>query len=102
MSVTRIADTKVYHVPDSLDDLRGPATGVLRLPLSLFWGPVHSFDIGDDGLAQIVYQAVINEGTKEDLSTYLNRNLLIDLWPRLSLPWRVYDLWESRFPELRR
>jgi hypothetical protein len=96
----RFADTKVYHVPDSLDDLRGPATGVIHLPISIFWGPRRDFDI--PSAARPAYQAVINEGTPAEQQDFLNRDLLIELWPRLSLPWRAYDMWEARFPELKR
>ena len=48
-----------------------------------------------------MYKAVLNEaGTVQDLRSWINRRVLIELWPALWLPQRLRVLWESRFPEL--
>jgi hypothetical protein len=35
----RYADIRPHVVPDSLEELHGPSTGELHLPLRLDWGP---------------------------------------------------------------
>ena len=86
---------------DSLDEPRGPADGVVELPHSVLWAPggpvVDPDQAGGDRLA---YRAVLAEGLVEDLVRILNRERLIALWPTLTLPQRVREAWESRFPEL--
>src|SRR5215468_2511458 len=89
-------------VPD-LADLRGPAAGTVELPLWLFWSqPNHTFDIDDPEMRQWMYEIVLREaGSLEDLTTYLDRDTLIALWPRLYLPKGVRQAWEDEHPVLR-
>jgi len=98
----RFRDIKPYDAPVSLDELQGPASGTVTLPLRLRWVPgARSYDVGEAGGARVVYQAVLAEGTVDDQRRYLNRDRLIDLWPVLNLDQRVVGLWEGRFRELR-
>jgi len=89
-------------VPD-LTDLRGPAAGTVELPLWLFWSqPDHTFDLDDPEMRQWMYEIVLREaGSLEDLTTYLDRDTLIALWPRLYLPKGVRQAWEDEHPVLR-
>lgn len=97
----RFRDIKPYDVPASLDQLTGPASGVVTLPLRLRWVPgARSYDVGELGGARVVYQAVITEGTMDDQRRYLNRDRLVSVWPELNLDQRVVSLWEGRFREL--
>ncbi len=95
-------DIKPYYAPDSLDELHGPAAGVVELSHSVLWAPGGPrVDLNEPGGIALAYRAVLNEGTVEDQVSILNRDWLIAVWPELTLPLRVLDIWESRFPELR-
>jgi len=49
-----------------------------------------------------VYERVIREATRvEDLRSYLNEDVLRQVWDRLFLQARVRQIWEDRFPDLR-
>jgi hypothetical protein len=90
-------------VAPSLADLRGPAEGTVELPLRLFWScPGHTFDLGDLDMRLWLYQTVLREASRpEDLTTYLDSDTLIDLWPDLFLPSGVRQAWEDAHPLLR-
>jgi hypothetical protein len=90
-------------VAGSLADLHGPTEGTVELPLWLFWScPDHAFDLGDRDMRLWLYQTVLREaGSPEDLTTYLNADLLIALWPDLYLPKSVRQAWEDEHPVLR-
>ena len=90
-------------VAASLADLRGPAEGTVELPIWLFWsGPDHTFDLADQDMRRWLYQTVLREaGRPEDLTTYLDGDTLITLWPELYLPKGVRQAWEDKHPALR-
>ncbi len=95
-------DVKPYAVVDSLGQLHGPAGGVVELSHSVLWAPGGGrVDLDGPGGTALAYQAVLAEGTVEDLVHVLNRGRLIAVWPELMLPRRVREMWESRFRELR-
>jgi transcriptional regulator with XRE-family HTH domain len=89
-------------IPD-LADLRGPVTGTVELPLWLSWShPGLTFDLADQDMRQWMYEIVLREaGSLEDLTTYLDRDTLIALWPRLYLPKGVRLAWEDQHAALR-
>jgi hypothetical protein len=90
-------------VAASLEELRGPAEGVVELPLWLFWSSAdRTFDLGDRDIRLWLYQTVLREaGRAEDLAAYLDRDTLIAVWPDLYLPRGVRQAWEDRHPALR-
>lgn len=101
-SFRRYEDFRVYDLPDSLDDLHGPSRGVVALPLHLNWAPgARRFDLGRERSAHVVYRSVIAEGTVDDICRYLNKGLLVRLWPDLDLPAKAAVVWQRRFPELK-
>ena len=52
-------------VAASLADLRGPAHGVVELPLRLFWSaPGHAFDLDQPSMVQAMYEAVLREASR--------------------------------------
>ena len=93
-------DIVPYDTPTSLDVLRGPATGVLDLPITVYWGPRQRFDLRDPADLETAYQALVREGTTADQEALLNEKLLRQLWPELMLPERCRRTWEDRFPDL--
>jgi hypothetical protein len=90
-------------VPGSLDDLKGPRSGVVELPITLFWSlPERRFDLSDRCRAIDLYLAVLDAARDPaDLATYLNGELLAELWPDLHLTRAKRGPWETRFEELR-
>jgi len=90
-------------VVTDLASLRGPAEGTVELPLRLYWsGPSPVFDLAKPDMRRWLYQIVLREAVfPEELTTYLNRDLLIALWPELFLPRGVRRAWEEHHPVLR-
>jgi hypothetical protein len=94
-------DRKPYVVADDLGDLRGPTEGTVSLPHHLDWSGRATYDLDRPARLASMYKTVLNEAsTARDLSTWLDQNVLIEIWPALWLPPRLRGLWESRFPEL--
>ena len=94
-------DGRPYTVPDSLDELIGPTTGVVELPLRLDWSEQGRYDLSDPRQLNVMYERVIRESMRaQDLRAYLHGPTLVRVWPRLWLPAKVKTLWESRFPSL--
>jgi len=103
VSATGYAATRPYTVPDALDELTGPTSGVVELPGHLDWGPRREYNLDDFSDSRLLYMRVIRESTHvEDLRQFLNAKVLMRLWPQLVLPPRVRALWEGRFPSLGR
>jgi len=89
-------------MPASLDDLRGPASGVVELPVRLYWSGPREFDLADPDRVADMCEAVLDvSATADDLARYLNAGLLISVWPVLGLNRAKRDAWENRFPVLR-
>jgi prevent-host-death family protein len=86
-----------------LADLRGPAHGVVELPLRLFWStPDRAFDLDQPSRLQAMYEAVLREASRpDDLTGYLNGQVLVAVWPELFLPKALRRAWEDRHPALR-
>ncbi len=94
-------DVKPYAIVDDLDQLRGPAGGIVELSHSVWWAPGGPYvHLDEPGGIRLAYRAVLNEGTVDDLVQILHRDQLIEVWPELMLPRRVREMWQSRFPEL--
>lgn len=87
-----------------LAELRGPVTGVVELPLRLFWSAAdRTFDLSDPDMLRSMYEKVLREASQAgDLATYLNGGMLIAVWPQLFLPRDLRQAWEERHPVLRR
>ncbi len=95
------ANIRPYALPQTLEELEGPADGVVVLPGWLDWSPRRSYDLSDSTALRVMYEQVIQEGREQDLKVYLNAGLLLRVWPNLILPIRVRRMWESRFARLR-
>jgi hypothetical protein len=94
-------DVVPYDTPSSLSVLRGPASGVIELPLAIYWGPRRLYDLSDCHDLRSAYQALMREGTPDIQEAMLNEKLVRRVWPALMLPERCRRIWESRFPDLR-
>lgn len=91
-------------VPDSLDDLRGPAEGIVELPVRLYWSAgSRRFDLSSPHEAADYCESVLDAASsRSDLVRYLNAGLLVQVWPVLGLSRAKRAAWEDRFPVLRR
>lgn len=89
-----------YETPESLDQLRGPRHGTIRLPLHIHWGPDPAADLDTPGGREKAYASIIQEGRSIDQTELLNRDLLLEIWPDLWVARRCRQLWEAKFPEL--
>jgi hypothetical protein len=90
-------------VVTDLDSLHGPAAGTVELPLWLYWsGPSPAFDLGKPFMRRWLYEIVLREAASpDDLTSYLDRDTLVELWPELYLPQGVREAWEEYHPALR-
>ncbi|GGX07985.1 hypothetical protein [Streptomyces chryseus] len=90
------------RLPESLDELHGPTHGVVELPLHLAWSGMTSYELGKPRQRMGLYRTVLHEGLHDDLPGYLNRDLLLELWPvlRTLVGRTVRTVWEDAFPEL--
>jgi hypothetical protein len=98
----RYGDHRPYPDPPArLADLIGPTSGTIELPITIDWGPRRTYDLGRDADRRVVYEFVLQEAsTTEEVSTYVNGEILASVWARLWLPRRVRELREERFPDL--
>ena len=92
----------VQRLPKSLEELDGPAQGVVELPLHMAWSGLSAYDLGKPRQRMGLYRTVLHEGLREDLPRYLNQDLLLQMWPILrTLTGRtVRTVWEDAFPRL--
>jgi hypothetical protein len=90
-------------VAADLAGLRGPATGMVELPLRLFWSlPGHRFDLDDPDTRRWYYETVLREASRpDDLTAHLDGATLVRLWDDLFLPKGVRRAWEEEHPALR-
>jgi hypothetical protein len=89
-------------VAADLAELRGPVSGAVELPLRMFWYPERVFDLDKPGMLEWLYRTVLREASRpEDLTSYLDGDTLVRLWPELHLPKGVRQAWEDRHPVLR-
>jgi hypothetical protein len=90
------------RLPKSLDELQGPTQGVVELPLHMAWSGMTSYDMSKPRQRMGLYRTVLHEGLRDDLPRYLNRDLLLQLWPvlRTLVGRTVRAVWEDAFPQL--
>ncbi|MDO0937236.1 hypothetical protein QQY66_38010 [Streptomyces sp. DG2A-72] len=86
------------RLPKSLDELQGPAQGVVELPLHMAWSGMTSYDLGKPRQRMGLYRTVLHD----DLPRHLNQDLLLQLWPvlRTLVGRTVRAVWEDAFPQL--
>jgi hypothetical protein len=90
-----------YAVPEALNDLRGPAAGLVELPSAVAWTGRRTYDLGVRADLVVMYERVIVEApTVEVLDSLIDRGKLLSVWAILYLPQHVRQLWQSRFPQL--
>ena len=90
------------RLPFTLDALSGPARGTVQLPPHVAWSGQTAFDLDRPKPCMHMYRIVLAEGQRDDVTAYLNQDLLISQWPvlRTLISRTVRDVWESAFPQL--
>ena len=89
-----------YAAPVSLEQLRGPVSGVVRVPAHIDPRPDPVFNLDVESSLLEMYGAVVRAGTVSDQCELLDAELLRHAWPTLVLPARSRQLWQSCIPEL--
>lgn len=86
---------RTVAVPSSLPRLAVErALAVVRLPLHLNWSqPDRAFDLRDRRDRARVYEMVLREGGPDDIVSYVDGVLLVDVWDELVLPRDVRAAW---------
>jgi transcriptional regulator with XRE-family HTH domain len=88
---------RTTSVPTSLPRLAlRRALATITLPLHLNWSqPNREIELSDRDRRARVYEIVLREGTPEDVLTYIDGALLVDLWDSLVLPRDVRAAWSG-------
>lgn len=94
------ADHIPYVTPESLAELRGPSTGVVTVGPHIDTSLDPTYDLGDPDRLWNLYARVVRSGFVPDHIRFLDRQVLLRLWPSLNLPVRCRSIWEHKFPEL--
>jgi len=93
---------RVLAIPTHLPRL--PVEQALRrvvLPLHLNWSdPGRTFDLADRQQRARVYEIVLREGGPDDVRTYIDGALLVDLWDVRVLPAEISAAWAPLFARL--
>lgn len=86
---------RTVPVPTALQRLPlDRALATVTLPVHLNWSdPRRRFDLGDRSQRARLYEIVLREGTPEDILTYLDGALLVDLWEDLVIPRDIRTAW---------
>ncbi|MFI5877093.1 hypothetical protein ACIBAH_32490 [Streptomyces sp. NPDC051445] len=103
-----VEDLALYHekfrrrLPASLAELRGPEHGDVALPLHVAWSGMAVYSLDNPRQRMGLYRTVLHEGLSDDLSRYLNQDLLVQMWPvlRTLVGRTVRTVWEDAFPQL--
>ena len=84
-----------FSVPSALGRLPvAQAVATVVLPLHLNWSqPRRTFRLADRAQRARAYEIVLREGGPEELATYVDGALLVDVWPDLVLPREIREAW---------
>jgi hypothetical protein len=69
------------RLPERIDELRGPAQGVIMLPRHLALPGMRECDVTDDTNRRNMYGIVLTQGQRNDVARFLNPQLLRADWP---------------------
>jgi hypothetical protein len=69
------------RLPGRIDDLRGPAKGVVMLPMHLSWPGMRECDVSDDRTRRSMYGMLLSQGQRNDIVRFVNPALLAQDWP---------------------
>jgi hypothetical protein len=70
--------------PEKLEDLHGPRTGIVVLPVHLTWHGLREFDVAKDESRLVLYSILLGQGRRGDLARFVNAGRLAEDWPALA------------------
>lgn len=70
-------------IPERLDELRGPARGIVVLPVHLTWHGLREFDVSEAASRLRLYTIVLSQGQRADIARFLHPDLFRLDWPQL-------------------
>ncbi|MFD7004273.1 hypothetical protein ACFWA5_50745 [Streptomyces mirabilis] len=90
------------RLPSSLNELAGPEHGMVELPLHIAWSGLRILNLDRPRQRVSLYRTVLAEGMRDDLCRFLNKGILLELWPLLRklISTAIKDVREEAFPEL--
>lgn len=68
------------RLPARIEDLHGPAGGVVTLPRHLSWPGLRECDVTDAPSRQLMYGLILSQGKRNDMARLLNAGLLRQDW----------------------
>ena len=85
-----------FAVPSALPRLPiDRAFATVMLPLSVDWSePRKQYDLRDRTDRALLYETVLRQGHPEDIETYVEGALLVDIWDELFLPAPIKAKWQ--------
>jgi len=93
--------TSGFAVVDSLDELTGPARGIVELPQGVLPGePRRLFNLSNLRDTWALYGLLLWQASPDQLRAWINRDRLIRVWNPFIAPTAIRQVWENRFPEL--
>src|SRR6185437_2886990 len=87
------------RLPAQISELRGPARGVVMLPMHLSWPGMRECDVSDDRTRRSMYGMLLSQGKRNDIVRFVNAELLESDWPEIadSLEPKLRRLCEKQF-----
>jgi hypothetical protein len=87
------------RLPDRIEELHGPAQGIIMLPRHLSFPGLRECDVTDETTRRSVYGIILTLGQRNDVARYLNPELLRADWPviRDTLEPKLRGTCERRF-----
>ena len=84
-------------IPDNVDDPgQTKRSGVVVLPAHVRWSsPDRSYDLDQHADLVSAYEQVLQEGTDDDVRSFIDVERLVKLWDELVLPDRVRRAWSE-------
>jgi len=74
-------DSYARRLPSSLEDLSGPAAGVIELPLHVAWSGRRVYDVGREDQRLVLYALLLAEAPREDIERFVHRESLVSYGP---------------------
>jgi hypothetical protein len=101
----RLYQRRHVLVPADLDELRGPTTGTVTLPIWVYWSGdrPRQWRLDNPADRRELYRTVVREAKRPGDLDVLDGETLKKLWPELlrrGLPPPVRGAWEDRHPDL--
>ena len=87
------------RLPAQISELRGPARGVVMLPMHLSWPGMRECDVSDDPTRRSMYGMLLSQGKRNDIVRFVNAELLEADWAQIadSLEPKLRRLCEKQF-----